>query len=51
MRFNRRKRAEAKALKVPVKVLFPLLVCILPVLFIVVLTPAVISLGTTLSSK
>lgn len=48
MRFKRRSRAEGAALKVPVKILFPLLVCILPVLFIVVLTPAVISLGDTL---
>ena len=51
IRFKRRTRAEGKALKVPVKVLFPLLVCILPVLFIVVLTPAVISISETFSKR
>jgi len=45
IRFKRRTRAEGKALKVPVKILFPLLVCILPVLFIVVLTPAALTIG------
>ncbi|MBC7632452.1 type II secretion system F family protein [Aeromicrobium sp.] len=48
MRFRRRKRAEAAAMKVPVKITFPLLVCILPVLFIVILTPAVVSMSKSL---
>lgn len=44
MRLKRRQRAEEKAMKVPVKVTFPLIVCILPVLFIILLTPAALSI-------
>lgn len=42
MRLKRRQRAEESAMKVTVKVLFPLIFCLLPVLFIVVLTPVVV---------
>ncbi|TRW43805.1 type II secretion system F family protein, partial [Georgenia yuyongxinii] len=44
MRLKRRQRAEEKAMQIPVKVIFPLMLCILPVLFIVLLGPAVMDI-------
>lgn len=44
MRIKRRQRAEESAMKVPIKVVFPLVFAILPVLFIVLLYPAAIGI-------
>ncbi len=41
MRLKRRQRAEEKAMKVPVKILAPMVIFILPVIFVVVLAPAI----------
>ncbi len=49
MRLKRRQRAEEKAMQIPVKVIFPLILCILPTLFIVLLGPAVMDMMAAFS--
>ena len=51
MRVKRRQRAEEKAMKLPVMILFPLLLFIFPVLFIAILGPAVVNTVVTFSGQ
>lgn len=51
MRMARRQRAEAKAQQVTVKILFPLLFCIFPVIFIIVLGPGAITMVDVFSKR
>lgn len=48
MRIKRIQRAREKAAKLPVQMLFPVMVFIFPALFLVILGPAVVSIATTM---
>ena len=51
MRIKRLQRAEEKAQKVPVKILFPLIFFILPCLFIIVMGPGAIAMIGSFSGQ
>lgn len=48
MRVRRRQRIQEKAFAAPVKMIFPMMFCIFPSIFIVILGPAAISISNTL---
>jgi tight adherence protein C len=48
MRLTRKQKAEEQAQKVTVKILFPLLLCIFPALFVVIIGPGAIKMMQTL---
>lgn len=50
VRMKRRQRAEEMAAKTKIKILFPLVLCIFPCIFIVLLAPAVLNMAAAMQS-
>jgi tight adherence protein C len=48
MRTKRRQLTEEKAAKMPVKIIFPTLLCMMPAMFIVILGPAAMRITQTI---
>lgn len=48
LRTKRRQRAEERAMKIPVKLLFPMIACILPSLLVLVVGPGLIRISRVL---
>ena len=48
LRIKRRQTAEAKAQQTPVKIVFPLILCILPALFVIIIGPGAIRIMNNL---
>jgi tight adherence protein C len=51
VRTRRRQHAEEQAMKAPIKMLFPLMFCILPATMLVVLGPAAVTLFTQILTQ